>query len=132
MIHHQLLNSFEMVSTALSHPNAEIYGNYPREGNKTTKKRLIFQFHSNFVSTIEHIYRIGTLLFGPSSELANKKASGQLIQDADGGALLCIFTQLMHSLLIKKHSILLIKTFINVVKKSFDYNSKGKCTCHIP
>lgn len=34
-----------------------------------------------------NIYRIGTLLFGPSSELANRKASGQLIQDADGGAL---------------------------------------------
>lgn len=27
-------------------------------------------------------YLIGTLLFGPSSEFANKKANGQLIQDA--------------------------------------------------
>lgn len=33
-------------------------------------------------------YRIGTLLFGPSSELANKKASGQLIQVDDPGALI--------------------------------------------
>lgn len=33
-------------------------------------------------------YRIGTLLFGPSSELANKNASGQLIHDEDVGLLL--------------------------------------------
>lgn len=39
-------------------------------------------FHCKF-----NIYRMGTLLFGPSSELANKNASGQLIQDADAGAL---------------------------------------------
>lgn len=33
-------------------------------------------------------YRIGTLLFGPSSELANRNASGQLIHDAEDGVLL--------------------------------------------
>lgn len=38
---------------------------------------------------IELTYRIGTLLFGPSSELAKRKASGQLIHDAEAGALLC-------------------------------------------
>lgn len=54
----------------------------------TKSSQLYFEFqifYSLFV-----IYRIGTLLFGPSSELLNRNASGQLIQDADGGALLSI------------------------------------------
>lgn len=34
-------------------------------------------------------YRIGTLLSGASSELANKNANGQLIHDEDIGFLLC-------------------------------------------
>lgn len=32
-------------------------------------------------------YLIGTLLFGPSSKLLNKNASGQLIHDAGDGLL---------------------------------------------
>lgn len=89
MIRHLLPNFCAKVSAEPLHPSD---GNYIEHEERKSHYQL---HHFRYVKSsrkdcwenvISH-YRIGTLLFGPSSELANRNANGQLIHVDEPGIL---------------------------------------------